>query len=152
MTNGIDNLLEFVQFNIEYEYISLSNLYWKPLKIANTSALDNVLFDKFVHLSGAGVIIQEKGVLICGGYNSKTSEEYNHVFSLNIALKENLIDLSLDLYEIKSSLTKSSWFAEKMFFEKNGKYFCCDVDGNIIIFDQNSTSFERIEFDFYSQW
>jgi len=43
-----------------------------------------------------------------------------------------------------------NWFPEKIFVENNLKAFNFDVDGNMIVYDLNKGSFERIEFDFYS--
>jgi hypothetical protein len=150
LTKSLDNLLEYVQINNEYEYFNISNLYWKTISLSKLECLNENLLKNLYNLSGAGIIFLDDNILICGGYNSISSEEYNFIFSLSIDLKEqSCFESNLEKYD-KSSLIMPNWFPEKIFMENNGKAFNFDVDGNIIVYDLTKGGFERIEFEFYS--
>jgi hypothetical protein len=147
--NSIDCLFESLHFNIQFECMDLSKLFWNPVKLANKAAIGTQIFEDLLYISGSGLILLENCILLCGGYNSKNSNEYRYIFSATFENRDTSFETNINRFD-KVNLENSNWFPEPVFVENKGKFYNFDLDGNMTIFDKSKFTVSVNEFDFYA--
>lgn len=108
---SLDNIVNFNELTFGIYLPSLNKYYWAPSKDRTHNELPNDLIDGAI-----GIAISEEAIL----KNLKSLEDVNiEAVSLNDSKDENVINVSISVSDMKSSISKSSKYYGPLKFRNN---------------------------------